>query len=166
MKPSGSKDGTAGMFPSRFHPSGTCPATSSAVRHRARHHGARGGSRRNASKLIEELTYALAKIKTLKGLLPICASCKKIRDDGGYWQKVESYLSEHTDAEFTHGLCPDCLESIYPDTAAEKLPPTPGPDDFTSGFPRAPMRRPDSVLQLATRMWGGFARRFCRSRGF
>jgi PAS domain S-box-containing protein len=71
-------------------------------------------------KLIEELTYALAKIKTLKGLLPICASCKKIRDDGGYWQKVESYLSEHTDAEFTHGLCPDCLETLYPDTTAEK----------------------------------------------
>lgn len=71
-------------------------------------------------KLIEELTYALAKIKTLKGLLPICASCKKIRDDGGYWQKVESYLSEHTDAEFTHGLCPECLETMYPDTKAEK----------------------------------------------
>jgi len=66
-------------------------------------------------KLIEELTEALRNIKTLRGLLPICASCKKIRDDGGYWQRVESYISQHTNAEFTHGLCPDCLDKLYPD---------------------------------------------------
>ncbi len=66
-------------------------------------------------KLIRELTDALAKIKTLKGLLPICASCKKIRDDGGYWQKVELYISSHTDAEFTHGICPDCMDRLYPE---------------------------------------------------
>ncbi len=66
-------------------------------------------------KLIEELTEALRNIKTLRGLLPICASCKKIRDDQGYWQKVESYICEHTNAAFTHGLCPDCLEQLYPD---------------------------------------------------
>jgi PAS domain S-box-containing protein len=65
-------------------------------------------------RLIQELTDALARIKTLRGLLPICASCKKIRDDQGYWQKVESYLAEHTNAEFTHGLCPDCLGDLYP----------------------------------------------------
>ena len=66
-------------------------------------------------RLIQELTDALAGIKTLRGLLPICASCKKIRDDQGYWQKVELYLAEHTDAEFTHGLCPDCMGQYYPD---------------------------------------------------
>ncbi|MDB6022286.1 MAG: putative sensor protein [Pedosphaera sp.] len=66
-------------------------------------------------KLIQELTDALGNIKTLTGLLPICASCKKIRDDGGYWQKVESYISAHTGAEFTHGICPDCLRQLYPE---------------------------------------------------
>ncbi|HEX3800054.1 MAG TPA: PAS domain S-box protein [Verrucomicrobiae bacterium] len=66
------------------------------------------------SKLIAELTDALGKIKTLRGLLPICAACKKIRDDGGYWQKIEAYICEHTEAEFTHGICPDCLVKLYP----------------------------------------------------
>jgi PAS domain S-box-containing protein len=66
-------------------------------------------------KLIGELTEALGNIKTLRGLLPICASCKKIRDDRGYWQKVESYISEHTQAEFTHGICPECLRRLYPE---------------------------------------------------
>lgn len=65
--------------------------------------------------LIQELTDALAKIKTLRGLLPICASCKKIRDDRGYWEKVELYISKHTEAEFTHGICPDCLKRLYPE---------------------------------------------------
>ena len=73
-------------------------------------------------RLIQELTDALARIKTLRGLLPICASCKKIRDDQGYWQKVESYLAEHTNAEFTHGLCPDCLGELYPAQPHEKHP--------------------------------------------
>lgn len=69
-------------------------------------------------KLIEELTDALNSIKTLKGLLPICASCKKIRDDHGYWQKVESYISAHTGAEFTHGICPECVTRLYPEYAS------------------------------------------------
>jgi PAS domain S-box-containing protein len=73
-------------------------------------------------RLIQELTDALARIKTLRGLLPICASCKKIRDDQGYWQKVESYLAEHTNAEFTHGLCPECLGELYPAQPREKHP--------------------------------------------
>lgn len=68
-------------------------------------------------ELIGELTEALANVKTLRGLLPICASCKKIRDDGGYWQKVESYLSARTEAEFTHGICPECITRLYPDYA-------------------------------------------------
>jgi PAS domain S-box-containing protein len=66
-------------------------------------------------KLIAELQEALNKIKTLSGLVPICASCKKIRDDKGYWNQLESYIQEHTEAEFSHGLCPDCLKKLYPD---------------------------------------------------
>lgn len=62
-----------------------------------------------------ELEDALSKIKTLSGLLPICASCKKIRDDGGYWHQVESYIQDHSHAEFSHGLCPECVAKYYPD---------------------------------------------------
>jgi DNA-binding NtrC family response regulator len=69
------------------------------------------------TNLIQELTDALAKIKTLNGLLPICASCKNIRDDQGYWQKVESFIEAHTQAEFTHGICPDCRQKLYPEYA-------------------------------------------------
>jgi hypothetical protein len=53
--------------------------------------------------------------KTLKGFLPICASCKKIRDDQGYWNQVESYIMDHSEAEFSHGICPDCVKKLYPD---------------------------------------------------
>ncbi|MFH0953640.1 MAG: hypothetical protein V1873_04855 [Verrucomicrobiota bacterium] len=55
----------------------------------------------------------LAHIKALQGMIPICAGCKKIRNDAGFWQQVEAYLGEHTDAEFTHGLCPDCVKKVY-----------------------------------------------------
>ena len=65
--------------------------------------------------LISELQQALAKIKTLSGLLPVCASCKKIRDDKGYWKQIELYISEHSDAKITHGICPDCLKKLYPE---------------------------------------------------
>ncbi len=58
---------------------------------------------------------ALNNIKTLKGLMPICASCKRIRDDKGYWNQIESYIQEHSDAEFSHGICPECAKKIYPD---------------------------------------------------
>ncbi len=61
-------------------------------------------------KLITELQEALAEIKTLKGFIPICASCKKIRDDEGYWNQLEAYISKHTDATFTHSICPQCAE--------------------------------------------------------
>jgi PAS domain S-box-containing protein len=54
-------------------------------------------------------------IKTLRGLLPICAHCKKIRDDQGYWQQIESYVTQHSDADFTHGICPTCFETHYPE---------------------------------------------------
>ncbi len=62
-----------------------------------------------------ELQQALDKVNTLKGLVPICASCKKIRDDKGYWNHLETYISKHSEAEFSHGLCPDCLQTMYPD---------------------------------------------------
>jgi hypothetical protein len=65
--------------------------------------------------LIVELQEALANIKTLKGLIPICASCKKIRDDKGFWKHVEEYVHDHTEAEFTHGICLDCAQKLYGD---------------------------------------------------
>jgi len=64
---------------------------------------------------IQELQDALEQIKTLKGLIPMCASCKKIRDDEGYWQQVETYIMERSEVEFSHGLCPDCLKKHYPE---------------------------------------------------
>jgi PAS domain S-box-containing protein len=64
-------------------------------------------------KLIHDLQDALAKIRRLRGLLPICSSCKKIRDDKGYWNQLETYILEHSEAEFTHGLCPDCMKNLY-----------------------------------------------------
>ncbi len=63
----------------------------------------------------EELQAAMAKINTLSGLLPICANCKKIRDDEGYWQDVAVYIRDHSEAEFSHGLCPDCARELFPD---------------------------------------------------
>lgn len=67
-------------------------------------------------ELIGELKEALEKVKQLSGMLPICASCKKIRDDNGYWNQIEQYIGEHSDAEFTHGICPDCREKLYPES--------------------------------------------------
>ena len=62
-----------------------------------------------------ELQLALDNVKALNGLLPICASCKKKRDDKGYWEGVESYIKKHADVEFSHGLCPDCITRLYPE---------------------------------------------------
>jgi PAS domain S-box-containing protein len=70
-------------------------------------------------RLIADLRKALAEIKTLRGIIPICASCKKIRDDQGAWQQIEAYLHEHADAEFSHGICPDCFERLYPPPGAK-----------------------------------------------
>jgi len=66
-------------------------------------------------KLIQELQEAFAKIKVLSGFIPICASCKKIRDDQGYWNQLEAYIQSHTEAQFSHGICPDCATSLYSD---------------------------------------------------
>jgi sigma-B regulation protein RsbU (phosphoserine phosphatase) len=62
----------------------------------------------------EELQKALKEVKVLRGLIPICASCKKVRNDGGFWQQLEEYLGEHSEAEFSHGLCQPCIKKLYP----------------------------------------------------
>ncbi|UCD82356.1 MAG: HAMP domain-containing protein, partial [Desulfobacterales bacterium] len=66
-------------------------------------------------QLIKELQMSLKKVKMLSGLLPICAACKKIRDDKGYWNQIESYIRSHSEAEFSHGICPECAKKIYPE---------------------------------------------------
>lgn len=65
--------------------------------------------------LIIELKDALSKVKTLSGLLPICSSCKKIRDDKGYWNQIEAYVHDHSEAEFSHGICPECAKKFFPE---------------------------------------------------
>lgn len=65
-------------------------------------------------RLFDELQEALSKVKTLSGLLPICSSCKKVRDDKGYWSQIETYISKHSEAGFTHGICPGCQQKLYP----------------------------------------------------
>ncbi len=69
---------------------------------------------RERSKLIGELQATLKEVKELRGILPICSSCKKIRTDEGYWQNVEEYISHHTNAEFSHGICQECAMKLYP----------------------------------------------------
>jgi PleD family two-component response regulator len=71
-------------------------------------------------KLIGELKEALAKVKTLSGLLPICSSCKKIRDDKGYWNQIETYIRQRSEADFTHGICPKCAKMLYPGLLKDK----------------------------------------------
>ena len=73
-------------------------------------------------QLISELQAALSEVKKLSGLLPICASCKKIRDDSGYWKQIEIYLLEHTEAQFSHGICPECMKKIYPEFCSKHNP--------------------------------------------
>lgn len=65
------------------------------------------------------LEDALAQVKTLRGLLPICTACKKVRDDRGYWQEIEEYVGHRSDADFSHGVCPDCAAAIYPELVAK-----------------------------------------------
>lgn len=68
----------------------------------------------------EKLQEAVSKVKILSGFLPICASCKKIRDDKGYWNQIESYIRDHSEAEFSHGICPDCAVKLYPEFYSKK----------------------------------------------
>jgi hypothetical protein len=76
--------------------------------------------------LILELQKALSEVKTLSGLLPFCASCKKVRDDKGYWRQVETYLHQHTNAKVSHGICPDCAKKLYGDFLEDKPEPDKG----------------------------------------
>jgi len=84
-------------------------------------------------RLIGELQRALADIRTLRGLLPICAGCKKIRNDRGYWQGLEQYLSEHAEVQFSHGLCPECLAKYNPPEAEGGFPGGPAGGGFPGG---------------------------------
>lgn len=72
------------------------------------------------STSVNELQKALADIRTLRGIIPICANCKNIRDDAGAWQEVENYVKEHSDADFSHSLCPACAQKLYPDIEFDK----------------------------------------------
>jgi DNA-binding response OmpR family regulator len=68
---------------------------------------------------VQELALALDQVKTLRGIVPICANCKNVRDDQGYWNRVETYMRDHTGAEFSHAVCPDCMEKLYPQLQAK-----------------------------------------------
>jgi len=71
-------------------------------------------------KLLSQIERSMKEIKQLRGILPICANCKKIRDDKGYWTQVEVYVSDHSDVEFSHGVCPDCAHKLYPELFTEE----------------------------------------------
>lgn len=74
---------------------------------------------REREKLIAELTDTLNEVKTLRGIIPICAHCKKIRSDKGYWEQVEQYVQDRSEAQFSHALCPDCAKDLYPDQISQ-----------------------------------------------
>ena len=69
---------------------------------------------------VQELQKALDDVRTLRGIIPICANCKKIRDDQGYWNQVEAYVRDHTEAEFSHSICPECMKELYPEFVRKK----------------------------------------------
>jgi PAS domain-containing protein len=75
----------------------------------------RKNAEKEKEKLIEKLQSALDEIKTLRGILPVCCYCKDIRDDKGYWDQIESYISKHSEATFSHGICPNCMKEHYPE---------------------------------------------------
>jgi len=66
-------------------------------------------------RLNRELNQALAEVNKLRGILPICANCKNIRDDEGYWHQIEMYIRDHSDADFSHSICPTCCKKLYPE---------------------------------------------------
>ena len=76
---------------------------------------------RRLENIVIELEEALTKVKTLSGLLPMCSSCKRIRDDGGYWNQLESYVSNHSEAELSHSICPECYRQLYPEQYLKSL---------------------------------------------
>jgi hypothetical protein len=68
---------------------------------------------RKEIEIEKQLVESMAQVRVLRGLLPICASCKKVRDDKGYWQQIESYIRDHSEADFSHSICPDCMKRLY-----------------------------------------------------
>ena len=74
----------------------------------------RKGAEEDREHLVRELQRTVSEIKNLRGLLPICCNCKKIRDERGFWNEIEQYILQHTDAQCTHGICPDCIKTLYP----------------------------------------------------
>lgn len=78
-------------------------------------------SERDLAHRNEELQKALSEMKQLKGIIPICSGCKKIRQDTGFWQHVEEYVRDHSDAEFSHGICPDCMKQLYPSLRIQQM---------------------------------------------
>ncbi len=92
--------------------------TPQGVRRVVRHAVERGHLIVERDRLIHDLQAALAEVKTLHGIIPICASCKRIRDDAGAWQQMEEYVRARSDAEFSHGVCPACARKLYGDLAA------------------------------------------------
>lgn len=74
-----------------------------------------GKAARDRENIILELQDTLAEVVTLRGIIPICSSCKKVRDDKGYWNQIESYISDHSEADFSHSICPQCAKELYPD---------------------------------------------------
>ena len=93
----------------------TKPFNSTELLARVKNHIELKLSKDRLKKMNIELQTALDQVKTLKGLVPICANCKKIRDDDGFWQEVEHYVSAHTEADFSHGICPNCMQELYPE---------------------------------------------------
>ncbi len=93
----------------------TKPVNAQVLLARVRTHVSLKRARDEQKVLIRKLQDSLAEIKTLSGLVPMCAHCKKIRDDEGYWKKVEVYIEEHSEAQFSHGICPDCIRELYPE---------------------------------------------------
>ena len=77
-------------------------------------------TKRDLQQKTMDLQDALDLVNLLSGYLPICASCKKIRDDKGYWQAVENYISSHSEAKFSHGICPECIKKLYPEIQQNK----------------------------------------------
>lgn len=78
-------------------------------------------ARARQSELLAELSQAYEEVRTLEGMLPICASCKDVRDDRGYWHQVENFVSHRSSVEFSHSICPDCVRELYPEVADEVI---------------------------------------------
>ena len=97
------------------------PFDAAEVRARVATHVALRTALENQRKLVSELQAALDRVKRLEGIIPICARCKSVRADDGYWKQVESYLSEFAGLTFSHGLCPDCAKIVYPETDTDVL---------------------------------------------